>query len=232
MQQNQLRLVETLIENIQSPDESVRSPAELQLEKSFTENGSQALMLLGQVSAQSTNSSVRSMSFIVMRRNLIKTDYEVYNKLPEDGRNGLKKLCLGAFEKETEDLVRRQLITFISEIAELELPRNGWPQLFPELARFTKSQNILLRGDAYLIFGDIANITDLDENQMKGLKAVFANGLSDGEMGVRLKSFGAVVAFSTKAADSISKVLDVKFFLVNYIFYFFDKIKFFLKNFF
>lgn len=134
------------------------------------------------------------MAVILLRRYLFSGEQK-YKSLSPNVQGTLKTFTIKSFENESETSVRRQVLSMLTDICDIDLAQGRWPELLPTLEKFCKSNNNVARGDAYFVLGTIASSSTFPQPQRDVISHVLIAGIGDPVLDVRVKSFEAVISF-------------------------------------
>lgn len=144
---------------------------------------------------------VRHCAAVLTRMRII----GLWNKLGQDNQNKIKTLLLPALAKEPNNLVRAGIASVVGIVARVTVPSNQWPELLNFLFECTKSPLKEHREVGMKLFDSLTeNIGDVLRPHSKVLYQIFAKGLTDPEISVRiasLKAIGSLMEWATTDED-------------------------------
>ncbi|KAM5550342.1 hypothetical protein ABKV19_027497 [Rosa sericea] len=215
-QQQQLAIIlgpdpsqfETLISHLMSSSNEQRSQAEALFNLCKQAHPDALLLKLVHVLQASTRPESRTMSVILLRRQLTRDDSFLWPRLSASTQSTLKSTLLTCLQSESTKSMSKKLCDTVSELASAILPDNQWPELLPFMFHCVTSENSKLQESALLIFAQLAHyIGETLVPQLTTLHSVFYQCLSNaaGKSGdVRIAALGASVNFIqclTSASD-------------------------------
>lgn len=191
----------SILEGLLSPDNSIRSNAEHQLESTwFTSDGIEMLLLFLAEQATSGKSDViRAFSAVIFRRYAVRIPPEhstsmtatSIGTISEPVRAQIRTILFDGFVAQQTNNVRHKLADAIAEVAAIS-QKGTWDQLFPTLFEATKSSDVSFRESSFRVFG--AKPYLLLEHTDR-LLPIFNEGFADSEDSVKLVATTAFVAF-------------------------------------
>ncbi|XP_040372293.1 importin-5 isoform X1 [Rosa chinensis] len=215
-QQQQLAIIlgpdpsqfETLISHLMSSSNEQRSQAEALFNLCKQAHADALLLKLVHVLQASTRPEARTMSVILLRRQLTRDDSFLWPRLSPSTQSTLKSTLLTCLQSESTKSMAKKLCDTVSELASAILPDNQWPELLPFMFHCVTSDNSKLQESALLIFAQLAHyIGETLVPQLTTLHSVFYQCLSNAagkSADVRIAALGASVNFIqclTSASD-------------------------------
>lgn len=189
---------ETLISHLMSTTNDQRSQAET-LFNLCKQNHPDALSLkLAQLLQASPHPEARTMSAILLRRQLTRDDSFLWPRLAPATQTTIKSVLLSCLQREDAKSISKKLGDTVSELASGILPDNGWPELLPFMFQCVTSDNPNLQESALLIFAQLAHyIGETLVPHLSTLHSVFYQCLSSGAKSsdVRIAALSAAINF-------------------------------------
>ncbi|KAK8814097.1 hypothetical protein WA158_007959 [Blastocystis sp. Blastoise] len=122
----------------------------------------------------STHSAIRSMAAVLLRQKLFLGEDPMWNYMPENIQQTLKKDLLIILDGERQQVIKEKICDIISELGNYLLADQEWPELIPCLFSLCQSPDPSKRVCSLRILGDIASfITILYRDDINRLKTLY-----------------------------------------------------------
>ncbi|KAJ5894586.1 Importin subunit beta-3 [Penicillium taxi] len=191
-----------LLRALVTPDNTIRSQAEEQLNNDWTQNKPDVLLMglaeqIGGVEEQ----MIRSFACVLFRRIATKTRKdpatgdakEIFLSLPTEQRVAIQEKLLLCLANETVPDVRRKIGDAVAEVARQYTDNNGqWPELLGVLFQASQSPESGLRETAFRIFTTTPGI--IEKQHEEAVLGVFTKGFKDDNITVRIAAMEAFAA--------------------------------------
>ncbi|KAI5304014.1 hypothetical protein KEM56_006956 [Ascosphaera pollenicola] len=205
-----------LLTALSSPDNTIRSRAEEQLNNDWVANRPDVLLMgLAEQLSGADSSQTRSFSAVLFRRMAMKqtktgpdSEYtELFFSLSPEQRIVIRQKLLEALTKETVAPVRNKVGDAVAEIA-TQYTDHGepWPELLGILFQLSQAPDASVRESAFRIFSTTPDVIEKQHEEMAS--GVFRKGFQDDSIQVRIAAMRAFASFFR----SISKKGQAKFF--------------------
>ena len=198
----------TILENaILSPDPSKRAEAEAQLNDAATNHFSDYLQLLiGVLASNDAKTEVRMLASIALKNQLTLKDQRTREAqharwllLEPQVKNPIKEAALNALLS-PDSRVAGSAAQLVAAVADIELPREQWPELIPIIIENTKTENpVNVKRASLLTIGYICEAADPQNpaiiKQSNGILIAIVQGVQASEplTLVRLTALNALV---------------------------------------
>ncbi|XP_028790376.1 importin-5 [Neltuma alba] len=188
---------ESLISNLLSTTNDQRSQAESLFNLCLQTHPDALFLKLAHLLQSSPRPEARTMSTILLRRQLTRQDANLWPQLAPSTQSSLKLVLLNSLQTEDVKSITKKLCDTISELASVILPDGGWPELLPFMFQCVTSDNLKLQEAALLIFAQLAHyIGETLVPQLSTLHAVFLQCLTSSKSSdVRIAALGASINF-------------------------------------
>ncbi|KAI4350353.1 hypothetical protein L6164_004815 [Bauhinia variegata] len=188
---------ESLISNLMSSTNEQRSQAESVFNLCKETHPDALCLKLAHLLQSSPHPEARTMSAILLRRQLTPDDSWLWPGLAPTTQSSIKSVLLGCLQSEDVKSITKKLCDTVSELASGILPDGGWPELLPFMFQCVTSDNTKLQEVALLIFGQLAHyIGETLVPQLGTLHSVFLQCLSSSKSSdVRIAALGASINF-------------------------------------
>lgn len=181
--------MEQLLLQMLSPNNDERKRAEEAYNNLMNQQPSQFLSLLFAIGTSHGANHTREQAFVLLRRAITGN---IYEKIDDATKQAVKNGLFSALEREGSTHALSTIADAIAELGGQICEQGGWPELLPTLFNLTKSPNEALRTAALEIFSGLAtSITAVLVPHLPVLKHVFATGLADPSLSVKLAAFQA-----------------------------------------
>ncbi|KAJ5294758.1 hypothetical protein PENANT_c014G03055 [Penicillium antarcticum] len=205
-----------LLRALSTPDNTVRSQAEDQLNNDWVQNRPDVLLMgLAEQLGGAEETLTRAFSAVLFRRIATKTRKdpasgdakEVFSSLPNEQRVAIREKLVACLTSESVTDVRKKIGDALAEVAR-QYTDNGeqWPELLAVLFQASQNPDSGLRETAYRIFTTTPGI--IERQHEDAVVEVFTKGFKDDNISVRI---AAMEAFAS-LFRSISKKSQPKFF--------------------
>ncbi|KAJ9297737.1 hypothetical protein DTO271G3_3958 [Paecilomyces variotii] len=205
-----------LLRALTTPDNTVRSQAEDQLNGEWIQNRPDVLLMgLAEQIEGAEDQVTRSFAAVLFRRISTKTSKdprtneskELFSTLTDEQRIAIRTKLVACLSRESVSDVRNKIGDAIAEVAR-QYTDNGeqWPELLGVLFQASQSPEAGVREAAFRIFATTPGI--IEKQHEETVVGVFAKGLRDDNIAVRIAAVEAFAAFFR----SISKKSHSKFF--------------------
>ncbi|CAG7927953.1 unnamed protein product [Penicillium olsonii] len=205
-----------LLSALSTPDNTVRSQAEDQLNNDWVQNRPDVLLMgLAEQLAGATDTITRAFAAVLFRRIATKTRKdpasgdakEVFSSLPTEQRVAIREKIVTCLSSETVNDVRKKIGDALAEVAR-QYTDNGeqWPELLGVLFQASQSPESGLRETAYRVFTTTPGI--IERQHEEAVLEVFTKGFKDENISVRISAMEAFASLFR----SISKKSQPKFF--------------------
>eukprot|EP01087_Luapelamoeba_hula_P011655 TRINITY_DN3193_c0_g1_i2.p1 TRINITY_DN3193_c0_g1~~TRINITY_DN3193_c0_g1_i2.p1 ORF type:complete len:806 (-),score=109.49 TRINITY_DN3193_c0_g1_i2:787-3204(-) len=145
--------------------------------------------LLLQLLHQHPLEQIRQLVAVLLRTKIV----DMWNHLSEEFHVALKNVLLEGLVKEPSKLVRHSIAEVIGIVARISVPLGQWPNVLDFLFQCTQSENPGHREVAMKLFDTLTDhIGDHFRSHTATLFQIFARGLADPELSVRVASLRAV----------------------------------------
>ncbi|KAF2723421.1 ARM repeat-containing protein [Polychaeton citri CBS 116435] len=200
-----------LLQALQSPDNTIRSSAEAQLQQEWVDQRPDVLLMgLAEQMQGAQDDSIRAYAPVLFRRIATRTSKdptsgeskETFLRLNPAARNEIRTKLLHSHANETTNSTRRKVADAIAEVArqyndeevlDQDGTRDTWPELLAALFQASQSPESSMRESAFRIFETTPTI--IEKQHEDAVMSVFKRGLSDSDPNVRLATMGAFSAF-------------------------------------
>ncbi|KAJ5551339.1 hypothetical protein N7535_000711 [Penicillium sp. DV-2018c] len=205
-----------LLSALSTPDNTVRSQAEEQLNNDWVQNRPDVLLMgLAEQLGGAEDTMTRAFSAVLFRRIATKTRKdpvsgdakEVFSSLPNEQRVAIREKLVACLTSETVTDVRKKVGDALAEVAR-QYTDNGeqWPELLGVLFQASQSPESSLRETAYRVFTTTPGI--IQRQHEDAVVEVFSKGFKDDNISVRISAMEAFASLFR----SISKKSQPKFF--------------------
>ncbi|KAK5113523.1 hypothetical protein LTR62_003392 [Meristemomyces frigidus] len=200
-----------LLQGLQSPDNTTRTPAEEQLNSEWVSRRPDMLLMgLAEQMQGSQDEGTRSFSAVLFRRIAARTtkeptsgdQKEIFLQLGQRQRDEIRNKLLFSLTNEHVAFVRNKIADAIAEVArqyaeETVMIDNGtrdtWPDLLNTLFQASQSPEARLRESAFRILETTPGI--IEKQHEDTVLGVFQRGIRDEDVDVRLATMAAFSAF-------------------------------------
>ncbi|KAG6603486.1 Importin-5, partial [Cucurbita argyrosperma subsp. sororia] len=188
---------ETLISHLMSASNDQRSQAESLFNLCKQTHPDALALKLADLFHPSAHPEARTMSAILLRRQLIRDDSYLWPRLSPSTQSTLKSVLLSSLQTEESKSISKKLCDTIAELASGILPEGGWNELMPFIFQCVTSDNSKLQESALLIFAQLAQyIGETLVPHLDTLHSVFSQCLGSSKTGdVRIAALGAAINF-------------------------------------
>ncbi|KAI4348458.1 hypothetical protein L6164_009181 [Bauhinia variegata] len=188
---------ESLISNLMSTTNELRSQAESVFNLCKETHPDALCLKLAHHLQYSPHPEARTMSAILLRRQLTPEDSWLWPRLATTTQSSIKSVLLGCLQSEDVKSITKKLCDTVSELASGILPDGGWPELLPFMFQCVTSDNTKLQEVALLIFSQLAHyISEALVSQLGTLHSMFFSCLSSSKSSdVRIAALGASINF-------------------------------------
>lgn len=161
----------------------------------------------------SPNEGVRALVTVLLRQIVLDKTDQMLLKVTPAMRKRVQMALLEAITREERDHVRRKLVDTTSELAGLifQLGPNSsardWPELITFMFQMASNPKAQLREAAFLMFTRLSHFVcdALGPQQLPTVKMLFARGLQEDDLTVRLAAMGSAFSFIQFNFDDASK---------------------------
>ncbi|KAF3442233.1 hypothetical protein FNV43_RR16149 [Rhamnella rubrinervis] len=198
---------ETLISHLMSTTNDQRSQAEALFNLCKQNHADSLSLKLAHLLQASPHPEARTMSAILLRRQLTRDDSFLWPRLAPTTQATIKSILLSCLQREDTKSISKKLCDTVSELASGILPDNGWPELLPFMFQCVTSESPKLQESALLIFAQLAHyIGETLLPHLSTLHSVFYQCLSSAAKSsdVRIAALSAAINFIqclTSASD-------------------------------
>ncbi|XP_038881667.1 importin-5-like [Benincasa hispida] len=188
---------ETLISHLMSSSNDQRSQAESLFNLCKQAHPDALALKLADLLHPSAHPEARTMSAILLRRQLIRDDSYLWPRLTPSTQSTLKSVLLSSLQTEESKSISKKLCDTIAELASGILPDGGWNELMPFIFQCVTSDSSKLQESALLIFAQLAQyIGETLVPHLDTLHSVFSQCLGSSKTGdVRIAALGAAINF-------------------------------------
>ncbi|CAG8940243.1 unnamed protein product [Penicillium salamii] len=205
-----------LLSALSTPDNTVRSQAEDQLNNDWVQNRPDVLLMgLAEQLGGASDTITRAFSAVLFRRIATKTRKdpasgdakEIFSSLPVEQRVAIREKIVACLSSESVNDVRKKIGDALAEVAR-QYTDNGeqWPELLGVLFQASQSPESGLRETAYRVFTTTPGI--IERQHEEAVLEVFTKGFKDDNISVRISAMEAFASLFR----SISKKSQPKFF--------------------
>ncbi|CAG8020327.1 unnamed protein product [Penicillium salamii] len=205
-----------LLSALSTPDNTVRSQAEDQLNNDWVQNRPDVLLMgLAEQLGGASDTITRAFSAVLFRRIATKTRKdpasgdakEIFSSLPIEQRVAIREKIVACLSSESVNDVRKKIGDALAEVAR-QYTDNGeqWPELLGVLFQASQSPESGLRETAYRVFTTTPGI--IERQHEEAVLEVFTKGFKDDNISVRISAMEAFASLFR----SISKKSQPKFF--------------------
>ncbi|CAG8304434.1 unnamed protein product [Penicillium salamii] len=205
-----------LLSALSTPDNTVRSQAEDQLNNDWVQNRPDVLLMgLAEQLGGASDTITRAFSAVLFRRIATKTRKdpasgdakEIFSSLPIEQRVAIREKIVACLSSESVNDVRKKVGDALAEVAR-QYTDNGeqWPELLGVLFQASQSPESGLRETAYRVFTTTPGI--IERQHEEAVLEVFTKGFKDDNISVRISAMEAFASLFR----SISKKSQPKFF--------------------
>ncbi|KAK4187843.1 armadillo-type protein [Podospora australis] len=206
-----------LLQQLQSPDNNVRSQAEEVLQNQWVSQRPEWLLMgLAEQIASSTDVSLRSFAAVIFRRIASKTiktasaeNVDLFISLSQEHGVEIRKKLLEILMTETDKNVRNKISDAVAEIARQyydSASSNSWSELLGVLFNLSQDSDAAKREVAFRVFTTTPGI--IEKQHEEPVAQAFAQAFKDASVSVRLAAMEAFASFFR----NLSKKNQVKYF--------------------
>ncbi|KIV78225.1 hypothetical protein PV11_09963 [Exophiala sideris] len=192
-----------LLQALASPDNTLRTQAEEQLNNDWTPNRPDMLLmgLVEQIQA-AQDPSTRSFAAVLFRKQASKTrkipgsneSKELFLSLSPDAKGAIRSKLLEGLGREQVNAVRNKIGDAIAEIARQYVDAGEmWMELLAALFAASQSNDAGMRECAFRIFSTTPGI--IEKQHESAVQDVFGKGFKDSSVDVRLAAIEAFASF-------------------------------------
>ncbi|KAK4228199.1 putative importin beta-3 subunit [Podospora fimiseda] len=194
-----------LLQQLQSPDNSARSTAEVILQDQWTSQ-KPGWLLAGLVEQLAPSADVTSRQFaaVIFRRIASKTrksptsstgeSVDLFISLPKEEGNVIRQKLLEALLNETDKNVRNKISDAVAELArQYSDSSESWPELLQALFLLSQAPDPGKREVAFRVFTTTPGI--IEKQHEEAVAAAFAQAFKDDSVAVRLAAMEAFASF-------------------------------------
>ncbi|KAK3984939.1 putative importin beta-3 subunit [Cladorrhinum sp. PSN332] len=194
-----------LLQQLQSPDNGVRSVAEATLQDQWTSQ-KPGWLLAGLVEqlAPSTDVTSRSFAAVIFRRIASKTrksptsptgeSVDLFISLPKEEGTVIRQKLLEALLAETDKTVRNKISDAVAELArQYSDSSESWPELLQALFHLSQATDPGKREVAFRVFTTTPGI--IEKQHEEAVAGAFARAFKDDSVAVRLAAMEAFASF-------------------------------------
>ena len=168
------------------------------------------IIFLLQALQTSSDKNVRTVACVTLRKYIGNDEKKQgkWNLINPQNQAGVKNGLLQALTEEANSHVRTQISEVVSKLASHVLKDpSAWPELLPLLFKMVQSDNPSFRECALLMFQQMS-ITLGEQLRAHNhlLKDIFANGLKDDNLKVKIAAIGAIANFLDCLKESQERV--------------------------
>ena len=146
----------------------------------------------------SSHVGVRQLAGVLLRKKLV----SYWGRLPPVEQAAVQAALIAALSVEPERLVRKALVAAIASLARVTLPGGGWPELLGVLVGCPASPQAAVRELGLLLLRELAeSLRGRLVEHAAALRPVWAAGLADSELAVRLAAMRGLALFLTHLED-------------------------------
>lgn len=192
-----------LLENLLSSDNSTRAAAEKSLEQDWSARANVEVLLvfLAEQACQGNNDTIRAFASVMFRRIAIKSPKELSSVtdrtigvISEPVRQQIRSILLSGFTAPQSNQVRHKLSDAISEVSKEDAsPPGSWTELIPALFEATRNPDPSFRESAFRVFSASPEL--IDKSYIDDVLPVYNAGFEDENDDVRIAACTAFVAF-------------------------------------
>ncbi|XP_023517621.1 importin-5-like [Cucurbita pepo subsp. pepo] len=188
---------EALISHLMSSSNDQRSQAESLFNLCKQAHPDALALKLADLLHPSAHPEARTMSAILLRRQLIRDDSYLWPRLTPSTQSTLKSVLLSSLQTEESKSISKKLCDTIAELASGILPDGGWNELMPFIFQCVTSDSAKMQESALLIFAQLAQyIGETLVPHLDTLHSVFSQCLSSSKTAdVRIAALGAAINF-------------------------------------
>ncbi|KAL9651599.1 hypothetical protein ABK040_001544 [Willaertia magna] len=189
---------EQIIANILSPDNNTRNQAE-QYYNNSKSNPDFCVSSLVQLLRSSQQVDVRTLSCVLLRKCITKTEDSLYPHLSPDVQQMVKIQLLEALGNETVQNIRSKLVYTVSGFVSGLIEDNEYPEFLPTIFQWAVSENTSLRRSAMGIFNQLATylLNKGLEPYLAQIHEVLVRCLQDSDNDVKQEAFDACCSVVT-----------------------------------
>ena len=201
-----------LFPQLLSPDNAVRSQAETRFEQ-LKQQPDACVSLMMEALTSSPLPHIRALIAVLLRSSIFVARKNMWPQLSPALQSAVKQALLQAVTKETLADNRHKLVDTTSELAgnifqlTPQSSARDWPELLSFMFQAASSPQAEHRESSYRMFTRLANFVcdALTPQQMETVKTLFANGLNEDSIPVRLAAMSASISFIEFNFDDASK---------------------------
>ncbi|XP_022966144.1 importin-5-like [Cucurbita maxima] len=188
---------EALISHLMSSSNDQRSQAESLFNLCKQAHPDALALKLADLLHPSAHPEARTMSAILLRRQLIRDDSYLWPRLTPSTQSTLKSVLLSSLQTEESKSISKKLCDTIAELASGILPDGGWNELMPFIFQCVTSDSAKMQESALLIFAQLAQyIGETLVPHLDTLHSVFSQCLGSSKTAdVRIAALGAAINF-------------------------------------
>ena len=188
---------EQLIQGLMSPQNNVRSQAEVIFEACKAHQPDPCVQRLVQLLKSSQHVEVRSICAVLIRKALTtEVDNKTWNALSPTTQLGVKQELLGMIKTETNRSTSKMVCDTVSELGATLMEENQWPELLPFMFTCVQSGDERLLESVLRIFAQlVASIEMTLTPYLDTLHGVFSRCLGSQNVDVRNASLRATCSF-------------------------------------
>ena len=177
-------------------DADTRKDAEARLAKLLAKPSSGGPLFT--VMRGSAHIAVRQLAGVLLRKKVI----AYWNRLSVAHKEELQRALLAQLAAEPERLVRKAVVSVIAALAKVTLPGGGWKDLVTVLQSCPQSPDPQVRELGQVLVRELVEgLGPRLAEQSALLKPIFAAGLADHELAVRVAALKACVLYLTHLED-------------------------------
>lgn len=187
MNESQLKELDTILGACLVHDNDVRLQAENAISQHI--NNSPDALIFGLIKLLRTApvAQTRTLCAIFLRQKVPNGNPALMDTLNSELQHTIKTELLQSLMSEPERYVRSQITDTITEIAEILLYKNGWPELLPFLSECFRSPNETLRVNSLQIFGKLSDsCADAMGPHISSMPQLYGSAMLDSSESVRL----------------------------------------------
>lgn len=146
---------EQVLANILSPDNEIRKQAEADFNTAKS-NPNYCVSSLLQIMRQSQRQELRSLSCVLLKKCIAKTDDSLYKHLSPQVKEQVKTDLIAALKDEPVDNIRSKLAYTVAGFVSGLIETNEFPQFIPTMFQWATNPNPIIRENALAVFNQLA----------------------------------------------------------------------------
>lgn len=183
---------EQVLANILSADNEIRKQAEIDFNTAKT-NPNYCVSALLQIMRQSPRQELRSLSCVLLKKCIAKTDDSLYKHLSQQMKEAVKTDLIAALKDEQVDNIRTKLAYTVAGFVSGLIEAGEYPEFIPIMFQWAQNPNPIIRENALAVFNQLATYLQTKiAPHLQHIREMLAFCLNDSDSGkVRLAALEA-----------------------------------------